>query len=138
MMFSQGHCRPSRKTGKGWGVVAEGRVALPSCLHSIAEAVNCKELKHIGHHLRHPSFQKLPLFSPLPQEKHTLHCHAWPGSWRCHFGGDTQGGGGGGRINNQPPYNTSRGRPGRLAPQGWKASFGLFCFSLDVGFEMLL
>lgn len=50
--------------GKGRGGIAEHRVVLPSCLHSIAEAVNCKELKHIGH-LRHPSFQKLPLY-PSP------------------------------------------------------------------------
>lgn len=64
------------KTGNGGrGAVgreiAEGCVVLPSCLHSIAEAVNCKELKHIGHHLRHPSFQKLPLFTPLTGEAHS-------------------------------------------------------------------
>lgn len=62
---------------------------LPSCLHSIAEAVNCKELKHIGHHLRHPSFQKLPLFTPLTREAQSCRCFL-----RCHFGGDTWGRGG--------------------------------------------
>lgn len=82
MMFSQGQCRPSMKKGKSWkggGGVAEHHVVLPSCLHSIAEAVNCKELKHIGHHLRHPSFQKLPLFTPLHGEEHSsLPCLPMP------------------------------------------------------------
>lgn len=84
MMFSQGQCRPSLggkkgKSRKGEGGIAERRVVLPSCLHSIAEAVNCKELKHIGHHLRHPSFQKLPLFTPLHGEVHSsLPCLPMP------------------------------------------------------------
>lgn len=72
-MFSQGQCRPSikkkkkkiEKKWKGEEEIAEHPVLLPSCLHSAAEAVNSKELKHIGHHLQHPSFQKLPLFTPL-------------------------------------------------------------------------
>lgn len=90
-MFSEGHCRLSikKKKEKGGGI-AEHPVLLPSCLHSAAEAVNSKELKHIGHHLRHPSFQKLPLFTPLSGEAHSsLSCPRIP--LHCHFGGDTRG-----------------------------------------------
>lgn len=68
----------------------ERPVFLSSCLHSAAEAVNSKELKHIGHHLRHPSFLKLPLFTPLSKEVHSsLPCLRIP--LHCRFVGDTWG-----------------------------------------------
>lgn len=100
IMFSQGHCRPSikkkngrgeKKKWKGEEEIAEHPVSLHSCLHSAAEAVNSKALKHIGHHLRHPSFQKLPLFTQLSGG--STQFIAVPRGSLCTvtFGGDTRG-----------------------------------------------
>lgn len=60
------------KNGRGEKEIAEHPVLLPSCLHAAAEAVNSKELKRVGRHLQHLSFQKLALFKPLSPEKHTV------------------------------------------------------------------
>lgn len=126
-MLSQGHCRPSIKKKKGgekkWKgeeEIAEHPVLLPSCLHSAAEAVNSKELKHIGHHLQHPSFQKLPLFTlslslPLPADPFALSLWWW------------HSGRGGGAHKHQPDNISKVGaRIGRLSPQRYKRGI-IFC-----------
>lgn len=102
IMFSQGHCRPSiklkkkkwkrgKKKWKGEEEIAKHPVSLHSCLHSAAEAVNSKELKHIGHHLRHPSFQKLPLFTQLSGGSTQFIAVPRGSLYTVTFGGDTRG-----------------------------------------------
>lgn len=104
-MFSEGHCQQSiKKRGKNVKRrgIAEQPAFLSSCLHSAAEAVNSKELKQFGHHLGHPSFQKLALYTPLSGEAHSsLPCLQIP--LHCHFGGNTP------KPHKQPASTISQG-----------------------------